>query len=374
MIVAGCSGGSTAGPDDAREALVDVAPEAMDEGGGGETGGEEASAADAEADGETLGPPDPLPFEPEETRDDGALRLTYADDPASDQNACFSPDGSFLVFTRFENGYNDGPAHLMRLDLDGSEPVQLTSGDQDDVDVPFGCFSRATGRVVFASDREEATDFWTIVPDPDAPDMERLTHHGELPIWIEPVWSPDGRAIAFERNVDTEDELAQRASVWRIDDPWTAPAQLTNLDGALDDRLPSWSPDGTTIVFQRRIPPSERWEAYLVPAAGGEPTNLSARSTEGEPGHDTDLSWSPDGRFVASSTDPDGIPVPSVYLLPVAGGPMIRVTLSDEHEDGAPCVSPNGLWVAFESHRTSDEDSPSDIWIIRTPEAARPGS
>jgi TolB protein len=337
--------------------------------GGGGGGDGEAGGGGG---GPLPGPPDPLPFTPAESRDDGALRLTYSPGTVSSQNPCFSPDGSFLVFTRFANGYNLGPAHLWRLDLDGSEPVALTTGDYDDVNVPFGCFSAATGRVVFASDRGEANDFWTVLPDPEAPGLERLTDHGELPVWIEPVFSPDGAHVAFEQDLDEAvEEMDQRASVWILDLDAETSEPLTNPDGSRDDRLPSWSPDGTTILYQHRQPPSEDWDAYLVPATGGDPQSLSAKLADPS-GNDTDLSWSPDGRWVASSTDPDGIARPNIFLLPTAGGERERVTESSEHEDGAPCVSPNGLWVAFESHRTADEDSPSDLWIARVPEAARP--
>ncbi|MBI4701942.1 MAG: PD40 domain-containing protein [Deltaproteobacteria bacterium] len=334
-------------------------------------GGEDGAGAEGGG-GPQPGPPDPLPFAPAESRDDGALRLTSSAGTASNQNPCFAPDGSFLVFTRFESGYNAGPAHIWRLDLDGSEPVQLTAGDYDDVNVPFGCFSAQSGRVVFASDREEANDFWTVSPEPDAPDLQRLTDHGELPVWIEPVFSPDAARVAFEQNIDeAEGELDQRASVWIVDLATGQAERLTNPDDTLDDRLPSWSPDGATILFQHRVPPSELWEVFLVPAVGGAAENLSAKADKSS-GSDTDLSWSPDGRWVASSADPDGIVHPNIFLLPLAGGQLVRVTASSEHEDGAPCVSPNGLWVAFESHRTADEESASDIWIARVPEAARP--
>lgn len=334
----------------------------------------QGSSDDEEDEGGNAGPPATLPFEGLATRDDGALRLTAPlndNNSISYQNACFSPDGNNLVFTGFEEGYNDGPAHIYLLNLEGEEleePAQLTEGDFDDVNVPYGCFHPDGDRVVFASDREEANDFWTVTTDPDNAELERLTEHGELPVWIEPVFSPDGAFLAFEQNdIETDDELAQRATIWKVEIASGTTTQLTNFDGADDDRLPSWSPDGATILYQHREPPSELWEAYTLPAGGGVGTSLSDLTAKETAGHDTDLSWSPDGQFVAASTDPDGIPLPNIYLLPVSGGAMIRVTTSTTNEDGAPSVSPSGLWVAFESHRTDDEDSPSDIWLIRMP-------
>lgn len=331
---------------------------------------EEENNNDSEA-----GPPETLPFSIEEARDDGAIRLTFPendDDTISYQNVCFSPDGNLLVLTGFEEGYNDGPAHIFLLDLDVEEleePVQLTEGDFDDVNVPYGCFHPDGELVVFASDREEANDFWTVTIDGDEP--ERLTEHGAEPVWIEPVFSPDGNFLAFEQDdieiADEEDELEQRATVWKIEIDSATTTQLTNLDGTDDDRLPSWSPDGGSILYQHREGDSELWEAFTVPADGGDTTNISELSEEDIPGHDTDLSWSPDGEFAATSSDPDGIDLPAIFLLPIDGGEMIRVTESDENEDGAPCVAPSGFWVAFESHRTDEEDSPSDIWIIQMP-------
>lgn len=66
---------------------------------------------------------------PLETRSDGAVRLTTPPGSASDQNPAFAPDGSRLVFTRFENGYNEGPAGLFVLDLDNGQIACLTPKD-----------------------------------------------------------------------------------------------------------------------------------------------------------------------------------------------------------------------------------------------------
>jgi hypothetical protein len=73
---------------------------------------------------------------PAGTRPDGAVRLTTPPTGASDQNLAFSPDGSRLVFTRFDNGYNDGPAGLFLLDLGSLQVTRLTpEEDQDNVNL-----------------------------------------------------------------------------------------------------------------------------------------------------------------------------------------------------------------------------------------------
>ncbi len=316
-------------------------------------------------------PPEAIPEL--KTRADGARQLTFATGTLSYQNPCFSPDGSFIVFTGFENGYNLGPAHIYRLDLNTeSQPVKLTCGDYDDVNVPYGCFERSTGRVIFASDREDDNDFWSINPVAGKNKLRRLTSHGELPVWIEPVFSPSKNIVAFESGPQCQGEEQQRSAIYIIDLTTAKVTQMTNFVGTMDDRLPSWSPDGSQLLYQHRNPAItdslEMWEAWIVPAAGGLGVNLSATISKDQPGGpDTDLSWLANGRYVLSSAPHGGIEHPSIFMLPVAGGRMIRLTNDIEHEDGAPSSSSDSKYVCFESHRTTDENSPSDIWIINNP-------
>jgi len=51
-----------------------------------------------------------------EERDDGSVRVTDCI-PQSCQNPVFSPDGEKIVFTRWVNGYNKGPADIVKVNL-----------------------------------------------------------------------------------------------------------------------------------------------------------------------------------------------------------------------------------------------------------------
>ena len=70
-------------------------------------------------------------------RPDGAVRLTTPPGSASDQNPTFCPNGTQLVFTRFDEGYNDGPAGLFLLNVGNGAATRLTPAeDQDNVNLP----------------------------------------------------------------------------------------------------------------------------------------------------------------------------------------------------------------------------------------------
>lgn len=324
---------------------------------------------------------------PVSSRSDGASLLFSASSPdnpdASAQNAAFSPDGDRIVFTRFANGYNAGPAELWIVNLNGTDAHRITAvEDQDNVNVPGSAWNQVNDEIVFASDREEADDIWAI--HPDGTGLRRITEHAAPPYWIEPVWSADGQWIAFEADTEAATELEQRGTIFKVRADGTELTQLTKLDGRdFDDRLPNWSSDGEFILFQRRVPGDEEtegdnWDVYFIDTDGDQLTNVSQAANF----FNTDNSWSPDGRWIASSSefpaDGDTLAHPNIIAFFVresdSDGQVqapVRITFSENHEDGAPSVSPDGEWVTFESHRTNDESSPADLWIIPTPESLR---
>lgn len=126
-------------------------------------------------------------------------------------------------------------------------------------------------------------------------------------------------------------------SVWvhdlKTSDEWILPV------GTLAATSPAFSPDGTKLAFEGRLPSSLNADIYVVPAAGGDPVQLTTSAAA-----DAGPAWSPDGTRIYFVSTRDG--VYDVYSLPAAGGDATRVTTRSGIA-GKPAVSPDGLYLYF---------------------------
>ena len=155
-----------------------------------------------------------------------------------------------------------------------------------------------------------------------------------------PSISPDGDQVAFSWNGPNQDNFdiyVQLVGAGR-------PLQLTS-DPA-EDSQPVWSPDGRYIAFLRQRSRATR-DVIRVPALGGSERKLG--EAFGNRSHPS-LSWSPDGKFLAivDRTLEDQA-VGSIFLLSVETGEKRRLTSPslNASSDHGPAFSPDGRWLAF---------------------------
>lgn len=303
-----------------------------------------------------------------EKRSDNAMRITNCY-PKSCQNPVFSPNGEKIMFTRFLNGYNEGPSELVIIDVITGEEKIIVKAEADNVNVPYG--SWIGNKIVFASDIAEKDDI--VVANDDGTNITPITANvKEGGLNIEPVFNPiDTTKILFE-HVEYVNN-AEHHHIKIFDTSRNRDFYLTN-NLKYDDRLPSWSPDGKKILWQRYTD-EFGWRIFtadiIVPELKSdmrsylfepEPKLENIKNISSGP-DDTDNSWTWDGKHVLSSRTGDG-EIPNIFALSL-DGKATRITVSDK-EDGAPSQSPDQKWIAFESHR-GDENSPSEIWLIGSP-------
>jgi dipeptidyl aminopeptidase/acylaminoacyl peptidase len=136
----------------------------------------------------------------------------------------------------------------------------------------------------------------------------------------------NGGKIVFSRN---------ETDIWVMNTDGTSQTNLTN-DGAFD-REPSWSPDGSKIVFSTNR--DGNYEIYAMNADGSSQLRLTNQA-----GIDAFPIYSPDGSHIVFTSTRDGNK--EIYTMNADGSNQVRLT-NDAATDDTPSYSPDGSKIIF---------------------------
>ena len=148
-----------------------------------------------------------------------------------------------------------------------------------------------------------------------------------------PSWSPDGSRIVFFSDRDGNYEI------YSMNPDGSNQTRLT--DNPAGDRQPSFSPNGQQILFV-----SERdgnVEIYVMNADGSDQKRLTEN-----PASDHCPFFSPDGKKILFNSNRDGNR--EIYIMNANGSQQTKLT-DNPKNDGTPSWSPDGRKIVFGSSR-----------------------
>ena len=269
----------------------------------------------------------------------------------------WSPDGSKLAVVIFpshdpyDHGDFDSDRVLWVMSADGSHPRRLGSG----YNVSEPSWSPDGSTIAYILDTGTRKEIHTVRPD-GSDDRVLYVDDGRGGAEIFSVkYSPDGTKVLFDRGTEN------RLDILMMDADGTDVRTITTSG---TDYNPSWSPDGTQIVFTRwNVGHTSSSDIFVMDADGG---NVRRLTTGGEGQTNMYPHWSPDGRKI-------------VYLAGVTGGPGALVVMDADGSDPVTLVEDEVLGISWqplpagsdrrtggsrEDERTSSEEDGSPLFDL----------
>jgi TolB protein len=200
-------------------------------------------------------------------------------------------------------------------------------------------------RIAFTSTRDGDAEIY--VMNVDGSGQKRLTANPSFD--AHPVWSPDGRQIAFLSSRDGA------INIYAMNNDGTNARAVTRLGADQRVGVPVWSTDGSRMFFTAAV--GGKFQIFSVKPDGSELQDVSSRIS---PGAKSELSLSPDGRWLAFAEE-ERAPVKNIHVMRTDGSEVRKLTNSTA-ENYSPRWSPDGRHIAFVTNR--DDRVRSEVYVM----------
>jgi len=271
-------------------------------------------------------------------------------DEGYDGDVCVDPTGRCMVFASTRDSLH---ANLYLQRVDGLSVTQLTN---DQSDHAFPVFSPDGRKIAFSSTRGGNWNLYLM--DADGRNVVQITNGAAQD--MHPSFSPDGTKLVYCT-------LGGRSGQWEI---WTIDLVSGTRKMIGFGLFPSWSPrrDMDVIAFQRARQRGSRWFSLwtmtLVDGEARQVTEIAVSSNAAI----VSPAWSPDGSRIAFATivepqraDATTHPIGQQDIWTINADGTERHRLTDGNGSN---LTP--FWAADNRvYFISDRDGPESIWSVR---------
>ncbi|MCH8936074.1 MAG: PD40 domain-containing protein, partial [Gemmatimonadetes bacterium] len=162
-----------------------------------------------------------------------------------------------------------------------------------------------------------------------------------------PRFSPDGSRIAFELGESGEDDI------WVHD---VGQGTTTRLTFDAVGRYPSWTPDGSRIVFSSLLHGARVRQLFWKASDGSGVAERLVESMDAQWGS----AWLPDGKtLIVNRVAGSAATRRDLWISSIGEPDSSYPFLNTEYMEASPAVSPDGRWLAY----TSDETGQSEVYV-----------
>jgi TolB protein len=278
----------------------------------------------------------------------GRKRLRLSPPHGTVDDFAWSPNGRFLAYS-FGRGAGE---QVYLVSSGGGRPRQVTHELQASSEWDLR-WSRDGRTIVYKSwlDITGRDTLWTV--DAAGGAAQRLLHDQTND--QSPAWSPDGRRVAY-----TVDDRGDSAQIYVVNADGTGAHSVIGRAGEIEtDIEPAWSPDGKRLAFVRSKGGGDLFLGVANADGTGDHTLKDAGSPYGAP------TWSPDGSEIVFSDNgralvavaPDGTNRHPVIQLDCTA------TLCPTFGDAS--FSPDGSRIAVACSDCRSDTPNGGIWVLR---------
>ncbi len=216
---------------------------------------------------------------------------------------------------------------IFMADFDGANVKQITKNQSINLSPVWSADGK---RIAFTSYLRRNPDLYLI--DVDGTNLQRFSTSPGLN--VSPSWSPDGKKIALMMGKEG------KSDIFLMELHGGNLKKLTKGHG--NEASPTWSPDGESIAFV-----SDRSGSPQIYLMGRDGSNVRRLTFEGN--YNTNPSWSPKGNQIAFCGRAEG----RFHIFTIGNnGSGLRRLTSDSGNHESPCWSPDGRYISFSSSRT----------------------